>query len=253
MGLVSFVCTLLVVAIILIAVALSTSGHPRNTTRIRPSEVVYLVPPPRKFVNRSPTIVVHKHNARIWQKHVEDLSTLMRAYRDRQGTLSTSNCDLHYAPIGVSSCSFPLDKISENCTAQNNFGYDTGSPCVALVFNAFSGWTPIPYNVSNPSEIPPEVRKDYDPHLMRITCRTTVVSSNSSMFVEVQYSPFPGFPLRFLPSRGMGSSLPPLVMVQFLGTKPVTDVDVRCTLWAKNLPRNTTADEGSIRFSLYVV
>ncbi|GFY46688.1 hypothetical protein TNIN_148251 [Trichonephila inaurata madagascariensis] len=229
MGLVSLICTLLVVVIIIIAVALSKTAHPRSTT-LRHSELVYLVPQPRKFINRTPTIVVHRQNPRIWQKHVEDLSTLVKAYRERQGAIATSNCDLHYAPIGVSSCSFPLDRISENCSTQNNFGYDTGNPCVALVFNAFAGWNPIPYNKSNPDDVPVEIRHGYDlQQIVPITCNTSVVvasgsSENASVF-HVHYSPFSGFPFRYLPLRGMmGSTLPPLVMIQFIGVS-------QCRTW----------------------
>ncbi|GFT12545.1 hypothetical protein TNCV_5093431 [Trichonephila clavipes] len=258
MGLVSLICTLLVVVIIIIAVALSKTAHPRSTT-LRPSELVYLVPQPRKFINRTPTIVVHRQNPRIWQKHVEDLSTLVKAYRERQGAIATSNCDLHYAPIGVSSCSFPLDRISENCSTQNNFGYDTGNPCVALAFNTFAGWNPIPYNKSNPDDVPVEIRHGYDlQQIVPITCNTSVVvasgsSDNASVF-HVHYSPFSGFPFRYLPLRGMmGSTLPPLVMIQFIGGQSMSDVEVNCFLWAKNLPRNATNDPGAIRFSFFIV
>ncbi|KAF8786668.1 Sodium/potassium-transporting ATPase subunit like protein [Argiope bruennichi] len=228
MGLVSLICTLLVVVIIIIAVALSKTAHPR-TTPLRHSELVYLVPQPRKFINRTPTIVVHRQNPRIWQKHVEDLATLVKAYRERQGAIATSNCDLHYAPIGVSSCSFPLDRISDNCTLQNNFGYDTGNPCVALHGYDFQ-------------------------QLVPITCNTSVASSEESNLFHVHYSPFPGFPFRYLPMRGMmGSTLPPLVMIQFIGPQTMADVEVSCYLWAKNLPRNVTNDPGSIRFSFFIV
>ncbi|GIY64382.1 hypothetical protein CDAR_12381 [Caerostris darwini] len=258
MGLVSLICTLLVVVIIIIAVALSKTAHPRSAA-LRHSELVYLVPQPRKFINRTPTIVVHRQNPRIWQKHVEDLSTLVKAYRERQGAIATSNCDLHYAPIGVSSCSFPLDRISDNCTIQNNFGYDTGNPCVALVFNAFVGWNPVPYNKSNPTEIPPEIRHGYDfQQIVPLTCNTSVTvasgSSDDSNVFHVHYSPFPGFPFRYLPLRGMmGSNLPPLVMIQFIGPQTMADVEVNCFLWAKNLPRNATNDPGFVRFSFFIV
>ncbi|XP_054720513.1 uncharacterized protein LOC129230133 [Uloborus diversus] len=252
MGAVSFACTLLVVAIILVAVALSKTAQHRSPANGL-AEIVYLVPQPRHFHNRTPTVVVHRRNPMIWKRHADDLAKLVKAYRDRQGAIATSNCDLHYAPIGVSSCSFPLDRISDNCTAQNNFGYDTGNPCVALVFNTLAGWLPQPYNLSNPREIPPELLKwgEYDPNIVRITCKATVMASKEPL--EVQYSPFQGFPVRFLPSRGAGTSLPPLVMVQFFGSKAMTDVDVTCILWAKNLPRNSTSAAGNIRFSLFIV
>ncbi|GIY03796.1 hypothetical protein CEXT_309131 [Caerostris extrusa] len=231
MGLVSLICTLLVVVIIIIAVALSKTAHPRSAA-LRHSELVYLVPQPRKFINRTPTIVVHRQNPRIWQKHVEDLSTLVKAYRERQGAIATSNCDLHYAPIGVSSCSFPLDRISDNCTIQNNFGYDTGNPCVALVFNAFVGWNPVPYNKS--------IR-------LKFHQRSGTVMTSSKSFLSPAIH-------RYLPLRGMmGSNLPPLVMIQFIGPQTMADVEVNCFLWAKNLPRNATNDPGFVRFSFFIV
>lgn len=156
----------------------------------------------------------------------------------------------------MSSCSFPLDRISDNCTAQNNFGYDTGNPCVALVFNTFTGWNPVPYNKSNPADIPPEIQHGYDfQQLVPITCNTSVISSEESNNIfHVHYSPFPGFPFRYLPMRGMmGSTLPPLVMIQFIGQQSMADVEVSCYLWAKNLSRNVTNDPGSIRFSFFIV
>lgn len=238
MGLVSLVCTLLVVAIILIAVALSR-GTVTSQSRIGvggPPELVHLIPQPRRFHNRTPTIVVHRQSPKIWRRHAEDLKALLKAYKDRQAT--ATNCDLHYAPIGVSSCSFPLDRISENCTTQNQFGYETGNPCVALVFNTFIGWSPKPINGS---DLPVELRTpDQDPQLLRVSC-------NAPTF-DVRYSPYPGFPSRFL--SGHASNLPPLIMVQFIGSGAPADVEVVCTLWAKNLPKN---EDGRIRFSLYIV
>ncbi|KAG8196465.1 hypothetical protein JTE90_012285 [Oedothorax gibbosus] len=264
MGLVSLVCTLLVVVIIIIAVALSRStAGPYRDPQWPPTEgVAHLFPAPRRFVNRTPTIVVHRQNRQFWSKYVADLTALLKVYKEKQGNMATSNCDLHYAPIGMASCSFPLERISDNCSAQNNFGYDTGNPCVALVFNVHSGWLPVPYNKSNPAEIPEALRANYDEHSLPVTCETTAVvaegsshEQNSSLF-RVNYSPFQGFPFKYLPFRGIGSSgLPPIVMIQFIiGSHAMADVDVSCTLWAKNLPRNSSvSDPGSIRFSFFIM
>nr|XP_042900437.1 sodium/potassium-transporting ATPase subunit beta-like [Parasteatoda tepidariorum] len=259
MGVVSFLCIALVVVIVMVAVALSGSVHPRSVN-LKTTELIYLIPQPRRFINRTPTIVVHRQNPKIWQRHVDDLSSLMQAYKEQQGSLGTHNCDLHLAPspIGVSSCNFPLDRISENCTKKNNFGYPIGNPCVALVFNALSGWVPVPYNASNPSEIPEEVRPNFKKDIVPITCNTSVVASqgglkgDTNMF-NVHYSPFPGFPYKFLNLRGRGTGLPPLVIVQFLGPQIMADVEVNCQMWAKNLSPNSSEEIGHVRFSLFIV
>lgn len=132
---------------------------------------------------------------------------------------------------------------------------------MALVFNVLSGWIPIPYNKTNPAEIPEQVRHGYDEHTLPITCDTSAIVAegsheNSSLF-RVSYSPFAGFPYKYLPSRMPDhrvSGLPPLVMIQFIGSQSMADVEVICTLWAKNLPRNSSNDDpGSIRFSFFIV
>lgn len=107
------------------------------------------------------------------------------------------------------------------------------------MFNTFIGWSPIPLNTS---ELPIELRtSEQEPNLLRVSCNATTA-------FDVRYSPYPGFPTRFI--SGHVSSLPPLIMVQFLGPGTASDVEVICTLWAKNLPRN---DDGHIKFSLFIV
>jgi sodium/potassium-transporting ATPase subunit beta len=57
------------------------------------------------------------------------------------------------------ACQFKLSEIvGKSCSAENDYGYATGEPCVALSLNRLIGWNPVEY----PANSVPEVVRDHD-------------------------------------------------------------------------------------------
>ena len=49
-----------------------------------------------------------------------------------------------------------LKLIKGNCTLENNFGFETGNPCILLKVNRIYGWEPLPYESTTEKERLPE-------------------------------------------------------------------------------------------------
>lgn len=243
---VSVICTGIIIGIVLVAVLLSrhvAKPIPGRTGTLqyavfRYDEPVSVVPKPQNLVDRTNTIVVHRKNPAVWQSQSRQIKELLDSYR----VSLPENGKCH--PGGV--CPFPVDLISQNCTASDFYGYKTGSPCVALVFRKLENWVPQPLGPEELSldNVPDEMKRDYDPGLLYVTCKSEHISRD----IDIRYSPYHGFPARFFPIKA--ESLPPLLMLHFPNPPLRTEIWVTCRFWAKNLDQS---GNGKLTFKMLVM
>lgn len=234
--LVSLVCTAIIVAVVVAAVLLSRHVmQPARQVRYRKllsDAAVDVIPRPQDLVDRTNTIVVHRKSQTTWESQSRQLGALLNSYGDG------GRCD----PGG--SCSFPVGLVTENCSAADYFGYRTGSPCVALVFRKIPEWTPQPFGQSDLAALPKEIKEVYDPDLLYVSCKSEHISRD----IDIRYSPYHGFPVRFFPARE--GRLPPLLMLHFPNPPLRTEIWVTCRFWAKNLDQS---GNGKLTFKLLVM
>lgn len=239
--LVSLICTAIIVAVVVAAVLLSRHiAHPsrqqQRYRRLMSDVAVDVVPKPQDLVDRTNTIVVHRKNPTAWQSQSRQLRSLLDSYAAEGG--AGSRCE----PGG--RCPFPVGLVSDNCSAADFFGYREGAPCVALVFRRAPDWTPqplAPSDLASPA-VPDEVREGYDPGLLYVTCKSEHISRD----IDIRYSPYHGFPLRFFPA----TRHPPLLMLHFPNPPLRTEIWVTCRFWAKNLDQSSN---GKVTFKLLVM
>ncbi|KAM7293459.1 uncharacterized protein LOC8026208 [Ixodes scapularis] len=236
--LVSLICTAIIVAVVVAAVLLSKhvmqAPRPQRYRKLQFNAAVEVVPKPQNLVDRTNTIVVHRKSPAAWQSQSRQLQSLLDSYRTK------GPCD----PGGA--CSFPVGLVSENCSATDHFGYRTGAPCVALVFRKVQDWTPQPFtkeDLASPT-VPEDVRAGYDPGLLFVSCKSEHINRD----IDIRYSPYHGFPVRFFPARE--GRLPPLLMLHFPNPPLKTEVWVTCRFWAKNLDQT---GNGKLTFKLFVM
>lgn len=239
--LVSLICTAIIVAVVVAAVLLSRHiAHPsrqqQRYRRLMSDVAVDVVPKPQDLVDRTNTIVVHRKNPTAWQSQSRQLRSLLDSYAVEGG--AGSRCE------PGNRCPFPVGLVSENCSEADFFGYREGAPCVALVFRRAPDWTPqplAPSDLASPA-VPDEVREGYDPGLLYVTCKSEHISRD----IDIRYSPYHGFPLRFFPA----SRHPPMLMLHFPNPPLRTEIWVTCRFWAKNLDQSSN---GKVTFKLLVM
>ncbi|XP_013777793.1 sodium/potassium-transporting ATPase subunit beta-like [Limulus polyphemus] len=244
MGIVCLICSLIVVGIVVLAVLLSETVSTSSSSEKSRNEIIYLVPRATHFNNRPRTIVIHRQNKTLSKQQFSELTELINNY-NKEDDSASSLCNK--SKSGSQFCSFPVSRISKDCSAQNSFGYNVKKPCVALVFQEVDGWVPVPYKNTESDQIPDQIADDYDSSLLYMTC----VSKSESHEQDILLSPYQGFPLRHFPARNVS---PPMVMLQILNPPIRTDILVTCRLWASNIIENTKYGiPGNITFSLWIL
>ncbi|XP_076348437.1 sodium/potassium-transporting ATPase subunit beta-like isoform X2 [Tachypleus tridentatus] len=222
-GMVCLVCTFIVIAIVLVAILLSKLTE-EDKPLIRTPDIISVIPTPQDFIDRKRTVLVHRHNSAFWKRQVNQLKQLLKKYKEVY--INSTTCQ---STEELKHCPSLVDLISPNCSEKNNFAYDTGSPCVALVFKEFPELVPEP--LSNTSGIPDVLANVYDPRLLYLTCESKHLTANQ----PILFSPFQGFQINAFHSK---LESPPFVMLQFVNPPIRRDIHVICRLWAKNMSKN---------------
>ncbi|XP_076316578.1 putative sodium/potassium-transporting ATPase subunit beta-3 [Tachypleus tridentatus] len=239
-GMVCLVCTFVVIGIVIIAVLLSKLTK-ADEPFTKPLDIISIVPKPQDLVDRKRTILVHRQNIILWKRQVTQLDDLLKKYEEQY--YKSSSCQI----IEGKNCSSLTELIGLNCSIKNNFGYDKGYPCVALIFTKVPEWVPKPFVNISRSNMPEKFAKKYDPKLLYLTCEREHFEDN----LEIIFSPHQGF------QRSQFSAISeslPLVMLQFLNLPIATDIHIICRLWAKNLKTdNQGAVPSKIQFSLLII
>ncbi|XP_013792196.1 sodium/potassium-transporting ATPase subunit beta-like [Limulus polyphemus] len=238
-GMVCLICTFIVITVVLVAVLLSQLTE-EDKPLIGTSDIISIVPKPQDFIDRKQTILVHRHNSAFWKRQVAQLKQLLKKYEEIYTNSTTCQ-----GVEDLKNCPSLVDLISPNCSEKNNFAYDIGSPCVALVFKEFPELVPEP--LSNTSGIPDVLPSVYDPRLLYLTCESKHLTSDQ----PILFSPFQGFQLNAFHSN---LESPPMVMLQFVNPPIRRDIRVICRLWAKNMKKNKReVIPSKIQFSLLII
>ncbi|XP_028176255.1 sodium/potassium-transporting ATPase subunit beta-1-like isoform X2 [Ostrinia furnacalis] len=144
---------------------------------------------------------------------------------------------------------------SEECTAQDNFGYPD-TPCMFIKLNKIIGWKPDCYNdaVNLPADMPEDL-KDYIKTLDSSKLNQIWVScwEEKSNTTSIEYPWGRGLSANHYPYTNEDGYRSPVVAIKL--TAPVnTAVVVRCRVWAKNVVYKKSLKEpsGYTRIQLYI-
>jgi len=149
------------------------------------------------------------------------------------------------------------------CNAGNDYGYNSGSPCILLKLNKIYGWQPEPlqpdagstcnsdYNTTtNGGCMPP------NNNYVAVTCSGEVAADVDNLGgpVAAQFAFYPpeGFSYTYYPYTNQPGYLAPLVMAQVLTPTPGALIMVWCKAWANNIYHDRNDLAGSIHFELLV-
>lgn len=157
------------------------------------------------------------------------------------------------------ACTIPVKSYLEklNCTSDNDYGYFTGSPCVALKMNKLYGFEPEPY--ANRAEIDADLHEGerirdpmaYSDGNVGISCdgQNAIDKQNIN---SIKFAPESGLSMDYFPYFNQPDYRSPLVIARIDVEKLVT-IQVNCRLWAKNIDNSDGKQKrGTIHFEFYI-
>lgn len=188
-----------------------------------------------------------------WMKYVDDLQNFLQPYyaNDKPGEY-VQNCNWQTHLPEKRVCSFPMERIDNNCSKAREFGYDLGQPCILIKLNRIYGWQPFPYSRFDfPHDIPNEVKNDYDPRNVYISCDGET-DADKEHIGPISYYPSNYIPNYYFPFTNLEGYLSPFIFVHFLKPMAGVVVSVECKAWAANIKHNRMERMGMAHFELMV-
>eukprot|EP00397_Hematodinium_sp_SG-2012_P068669 GEMP01112834.1.p1 GENE.GEMP01112834.1~~GEMP01112834.1.p1 ORF type:complete len:191 (+),score=3.57 GEMP01112834.1:1-573(+) len=181
--------------------------------------------------------------------YIDSINYFLKAYNNRRIPRSMYvNCNEKDDKMSDEICDFNLGMTKTNCTEEDNWGYNTNSPCILLKLNKMIDWIPEPMRNVNSL---PQGLQDYINNLSD----TDALSKNvwvwcESEGVEID-QPAPGIPYYFYPYSNQLGYLAPFVMVRLRDLPREEEVRVTCRAWAANiLPRMNRRPLGQLEINI---
>lgn len=144
--------------------------------------------------------------------------------KPNQNSENIHACDDGPPPPGK-VCYFDLDLIGNNCTWQNDYGFDEGKPCFLLKLNKIYGWKPQLH--TSPEDLPEPVRERYSEDHMPVHCEGEGPLDRENIG-EIIYLPPEGFPVKYYPYMNQEGYRAPIVMAKFLNITNGMVVNILC-------------------------
>lgn len=192
------------------------------------SGALSVVPAPTDLVDRSQVIIVNRRNPTQSAEQAAQLSDLLALVGAYNAT--------------ARDAAFPsqlIQTVQPGCTAEEQFGYRQGEPCVAVVLRPDPAFVPVPLASSDSSD----TTDNAGSNLLELECLC-----ENRRNVRVAYSPYRGFPLRFFPRSARASPL--LVMLRFEDLPLKTELRISCGLRGA---RNIDARNDRVNFQIMVI
>ncbi|XP_044260655.1 sodium/potassium-transporting ATPase subunit beta-1-like [Tribolium madens] len=187
------------------------------------------------------------------QKWVQLVDEFLQPYRVPQIGQNYQHCDYEIPVKEGHVCAVEVDKFGP-CTAENNYGFNSTSPCVFLKLNRIFGW--VPDYIEHPeNDMPDDLKQTItssDENQVWISCAGEN-SFDREHVIGFNYFPSRGFPGYYYPYTNNDNYLSPLIAVQ-ISLKTNVIVNIECRAWAKNIVYNGANNyrQGSVHFEIMV-
>jgi len=136
--------------------------------------------------------------------------------------------------------------VATNCTADDQYGYDKGQPCVLVKINKIFGWVPKPW-----AEYPAQAKYKGPAGGILIQCEGENPADKENIG-PISYTPNQQIRVDHYPYTNQPGYLAPFVFVQFLQPSRGVLINVECKAWAENIKYSRQEREGSVHFELLV-
>lgn len=213
------------------------------------------------------TLIYYRHGELgDWKNWVGRLEEFLEDYKEvgKKPKPDANHVECtHDSPPGEDQfCQVQTDELIQGpCTAENNYGYDTGKPCILIKLNKIYGWMPEPYNTTKlPSDMPesltkliaestmPQAHKD---KMIWFSCEGENPADRENIG-KIDYFPQPGVPTYFYPYKNQPGYNSPAVFAHFSNPKHGVLISVSCKAWAKNIEHDVMERRGTTHFELMI-
>lgn len=153
-------------------------------------------------------------------------------------------------------CKF--DTSSLGPCGKENFGYDSGSPCILLKLNKIYGLTPEAIDDVNGSEMSDELKEhvnaEPNKNQVWVECYGENPADKEVLAGKIKYYPASqGFPFYYFPYMNQDGYVSPLVAVQFVGVPANQLLHIECRAFANNIDYNRRDRIGINHLELHVL
>lgn len=189
-------------------------------------------------------------NMSNWKTTYEYLDLFMQKYEQNKNKTFTG---AHGRQVA-----YDYEKIINEtpCSRSKNYGYSSGTPCVAVKLNRIYGWLPIfekkqklPYNISKVTTTD---------KFVYVACTGENGYDRENMGPIEYYSSYPnqdigGINFKYFPYRNQPNYLSQLVFVHFKSITRNTLINIECKAYASNIDNvERMHKRGMAKFQLFV-
>ncbi|CAJ0580890.1 unnamed protein product, partial [Mesorhabditis spiculigera] len=207
------------------------------------------------WLKENPDSTLIKYNvrdARTSKLYIDQMTTYLARYKDLNETRECGPDESNWHASGdeyVPACRFDLKPFEDaGCSAENDYGYKTGTPCVIITLNRLIGWEPFAYSLES---VPEAIRGRYRNDSIAINCEGTNLVDKEHLG-EVKYIPSYGIDGKFFPYSVLPNYHQPIAMVKFDHLPRNKLVFVECRAYAANIKHDITQKLGLIHFELFI-
>ncbi|KAK9869466.1 hypothetical protein WA026_003221 [Henosepilachna vigintioctopunctata] len=191
------------------------------------------------------------------EKWINLMDEFLKPYLQNTTGKNMIPCDYTRSPTDGQVCIVDTTLFS-HCSPENNYGYNTPSPCVFLKLNRIWGWEPKYYTEAT-EDMPEQLviaingTNEEERQNIWISCEGEGPADKEHV-QQFEYFPHQGFPGYYYPFRNVKNYLSPLIAVRILNPTPNVIVNIECRAWAKNIEyaSGNLNREGSVHFELMV-
>jgi sodium/potassium-transporting ATPase subunit beta len=191
------------------------------------------------------------------EKWVKLVDEFLEPYREIQNRKNFQKCGFKTKLKPNSVCLIDVTQFGR-CSAENQYGYNSSSPCVFIKLNKIFGWMPKFY--TKPISGMPRDLVEAMKKLPKSQRNQIWVSCNGEDPVDKEntdgfnYYPGRGFPGYYYPYLNIENYLSPLVAVEILNPKPNIIINIECRAWAKNIfyKGGKYDRQGSVHFEILI-
>jgi len=196
----------------------------------------------------STLIYFHTDIPKSYGKYVDAMDAYLAQYDNTNNTRVCKGKESNSDDTDQ-ACRFDKSSFARACSSGNNYGFDKGTPCVALALNRLIDWVPVAYPEDS---IPANLdNSHYRAGDVAMKCRGEN-NADREHVGKVEYFPKTGLGAKYFPYRVMPNYHQPIAMVKF--TEPTKNViiQVECLAYSYNIIHDAINRMGLIAFELLI-
>ena len=193
---------------------------------------------------------------KTYGKYTRQLERFLTKYNYSDDDLKERTRDCNQTQMNTQSgekpCRFDAAALlkSAGCSAEEDYGYKVGKPCILLTLNKLIDWEPVSYSKdSEPTEV--KGRYNVEKGDVAVACEGEYVADQENIG-ELLYYPESGIDRRYFPYRVDKGYRQAFAIVKF--NKPPIGIliEVECKAYALNIIHDRTNRLGMVHFEVLV-